>query len=85
MKDIDTSTNFSIFELDLINQYSELQKGDITKEGVFIMVESDFVNSSFKIDRKNDERFIRVCHVYDGDHNNYDCYNPSVLKENLGL
>ena len=85
MKDIDTRTNFSIYELKLIEDHCTQHNGHLKQKGGFIRMKSEIVNSSFKITTNEGKRIIKaVVRTFDN-YSEYNCVSPPFLKINLGL
>lgn len=85
MKDIDTRTNFSSFEMELIEEHRDQHNGHLKEKGGFIRMKSELVNSSFKLTTDEGKRIVKaVVRVFDN-YSVYNCSSPAFLKLNLGL
>jgi len=81
--------NFTEVEIDLIEAHRESNSGTITKQKYngfdFYLMESEAVNSSFRVDRSNDgQRFVRCC--VQGVNEEYllnKCFTPLQLQNHL--
>jgi len=73
---------FNTIEIDLINEYAKLNKAEIEiNESGFITVDSEYLKTSFKVARKNNNKIIKVCINYEIT----EVSSPSLLKKILGL
>ena len=81
--------NFTEVEIDLIEAHRESNSGTITKQKYngfdFYLMESEAVNSSFRVDRSNDgQRFVRCCvQGVNEDYNLNKCFTPLQLQNHL--
>ena len=81
--------NFTEVEIDLIEAHRESNSGTITESKYngfdFYLMESEPVNSSFRVDRSNDgQRFVRCC--VQGVNEEYllnKCFTPLQLQNHL--
>ena len=81
--------NFTDVEIDLIEIHRTENNGTITKQKYngfdFYLMESEAVNSSFRVDRSNDgQRFVRCCVQGLNKEDLLDkCFTPSQLQKHL--
>jgi hypothetical protein len=85
------SYNFSDVENDLIESYTNLHKGEITRTRCngfeFFLMKSEGVNASFRVNKTTEgKRFLYSCvkGLNLEYHSNF-CSNPMELQKHLGL
>jgi hypothetical protein len=81
--------NFTEVEIDLIEAHRESNSGIITESKYngfdFYLMESEAVNSSFRVDRTdNGQRFVRCCVLaINKEYDPCKCFTPLQLQNHL--
>tara|TARA_R110000744_G_C18969383_1_gene517900 strand:+ start:226 stop:501 length:276 start_codon:yes stop_codon:yes gene_type:complete len=88
-QDKDVRYFFSDFELDIIEKHRKLNSGTLTESKYnnyqWFLMESEGVNSSFRVDMEsNGQRFVRCCVLaINKEYLLNKCFTPLQLQNNL--